>query len=417
MDIIEHRATPTPFADDQGSLQLREQISAPSGTTTASQSHLNPPPITIENLPSAFGSIENDPLQRLRLAQLDTPLQRVYYLINETNDLLHRAKDWLKGDVLIKEVSRLRTMVQITRTEWTMSMLMGQLCLTRTLILAHALNTSEGYTRATELTRLALVCDLIMLPDLALSALDESAIFDRLHHRSVIFPELVPPVLRARSHRRETLKLLHIIATPRAKKSNTLQIANVLIERIRQDHPALEVEELNLYKIDLPVTFGDNIEAKYELLSQGQMQELKHKHWSLIEHFIDQFKAADMMVISTPMWNFSIPYALKFYIDTIVQPQYMFRYTPQGTIEPMVHGKKMICVTSRGSDYSAGSPYTAYDFQEPYLRAIFGFIGITDITFINAQPLDITPELREIALASAIEKAREVGAAMEFESM
>lgn len=71
----------------------------------------------------------------------------------------------------------------------------------------------------------------------------------------------------------------------------------------------------------------------------------------------------------------------------------------------MVDSKRMICITTRGGGYSPGTPFHAYDFQEPYLRAIFGFIGITDIEFVNAQLMDITPELREAAIADALQRA------------
>lgn len=70
----------------------------------------------------------------------------------------------------------------------------------------------------------------------------------------------------------------------------------------------------------------------------------------------------------------------------------------------------MVCITSRGGDYSKNSPLHIYDFQEPYLRAIFGFIGITDIHFINAQAMDITLALREAAIASAIIEASSLAA-------
>jgi FMN-dependent NADH-azoreductase len=83
----------------------------------------------------------------------------------------------------------------------------------------------------------------------------------------------------------------------------------------------------------------------------------------------------------------------------------MFRYNEVVQAVPLVHGKKMICVTSRGGDYSAGTYMNSYDHQEPYLRAIFGFIGITDLEFISAQPMDVTPELREIAVQGAMNDA------------
>jgi FMN-dependent NADH-azoreductase len=116
------------------------------------------------------------------------------------------------------------------------------------------------------------------------------------------------------------------------------------------------------------------------------------------------------------MWNLSIPYALKYYIDCIVQPGYMFSYDATGQLMPLVLGKKMLCVTSRGGDYSPDTYMHAYDFQEPYLRAIFGLVGITDMTFLNAQPMDITPELREIAVAAAIEEARALAATPQWAS-
>ena len=78
---------------------------------------------------------------------------------------------------------------------------------------------------------------------------------------------------------------------------------------------------------------------------------------------------------------------------------------------PLVTGKKMVCVTSRGGDFGPSSPLHSYDFQEPYLRAIFGFIGITDIEFVNAQPVDVS-QLREAALAVASTSAREAAGAM-----
>jgi FMN-dependent NADH-azoreductase len=99
-------------------------------------------------------------------------------------------------------------------------------------------------------------------------------------------------------------------------------------------------------------------------------------------------------------------YALKYYIDCIVQPGYLFRYDDRGQVVPLVHGKKLICVTSRGGDYGPASGRGAYDFQEPYLRAIFGLIGVTDIQFISAQPMDVAPDLREAALSAAIATAR-----------
>jgi FMN-dependent NADH-azoreductase len=204
------------------------------------------------------------------------------------------------------------------------------------------------------------------------------------------------------------MKLLHIVACPRGTQSNTLRVAAAFEDGLRASHQDVEVEVVDLFDHDLPAIAGDNIEAKYTLMMGQPIDKGHAESWGQIERLIEHFTSADAYLISAPMWNLSIPYALKYFIDCIIQPGYVFRYNELGQAVPMVHGKKMVCVTSRGGDYAAPSPMNAYDFQEPYLRAIFGFIGITDITFVNAQPMDITPDLRELSIAAACQEARAI---------
>lgn len=211
----------------------------------------------------------------------------------------------------------------------------------------------------------------------------------------------------ARYREEEPLKVLHIIATPRNDRSNTLQVTEQFLADVGRRRPGLDIEVVDLFNEDLPALAGDNIETKYTL-SHGQPIDRTHvESWRQIENLIARFLAADAYVISTPMWNLSIPYALKYYIDCIVQPGYLFRYNEQGFPVPLVHGKKMVCVSARGSDYSISGPIHALDFQEPYLRTIFGFVGITDIEFIRLQPTDI-PGRGEAALAAALSQAHTV---------
>jgi len=210
------------------------------------------------------------------------------------------------------------------------------------------------------------------------------------------------------------MKLLHVIATPRKHESNTLRVADAFVESMRARYPDLSVDVVDLFDQDLPAVVGDNIESKYTLMA-GQPIDKRHKEaWGQIELLVQHFVSADIYLISAPMWNFSIPYALKYYIDSIIQPGYVFRYNELGQPVPLVLGKKMVCVTSRGGDYSENSPFHVYDFQEPYLRAVFGFIGITDMHFINAQPMDITPALREAAIAAAKKKASDLVANIDW---
>jgi len=200
------------------------------------------------------------------------------------------------------------------------------------------------------------------------------------------------------------MKVLHVVATPRSEKSNTLQVSKVFLDCLAAHHPGMQVDVVDLFDTDLPALAGNNIDAKYTLLAGQPIDKEHEESWRQIETLIRHFLSADAYVISAPMWNFGIPYALKYYIDCVVQPGYVFGFNETGVV-PMVLGKKMVCVTARGGDYSPNSPLHAYDFQEPYLRAIFGFIGITDIEFIAVQPTDISA-LREAAFASAMAQAQ-----------
>ena len=212
------------------------------------------------------------------------------------------------------------------------------------------------------------------------------------------------------------MKLLHIIATPREKcESNTLKISNALLEGLQARYTDLSIDEINLFREDLPAITCENIETKYKLMLGQPLDKHNKEAWANIERVIEHFLSADMYVITTPMWNLSIPYALKYYIDVIIQPGYLFKYDHGGQLVPLAVGKKMVCVTSRGGDYSQNSPFHAYDFQEPYLRSIFGFVGIYDLHFINAQPMDAGPELREKATLAAIDEARNLAANHEWQ--
>ena len=210
------------------------------------------------------------------------------------------------------------------------------------------------------------------------------------------------------AHRRaDGTRLLHIIATPRGLASNTGRVSSCLLEAMREADEDLELTTLDLFRADLPSVAGRNIETKYRLMTGQDVDEDSKASWGEIESTIQQFLAADVYLLTVPMWNLGIPYVLKYYIDAIVQPGYLFRYTPDGQVEPLVHGKKMVVVMSSGSDYAADY-MKPFDFAEPYLRAIFGFVGITDITFLRAGGMDMGADVRKAGQRSAIAEGREL---------
>jgi FMN-dependent NADH-azoreductase len=205
-------------------------------------------------------------------------------------------------------------------------------------------------------------------------------------------------------------KMLHIIATPREDESRTLRISEAFLETFTSKHPDWVVEELNLTKETLPTLSMKRVDGKYLILEGKELYGELREGWREIIAHIDRFLSASAYLITSPMWNFTIPYMLKQYIDIIVQPNYLFKYTNTGS-EGLVKDRKMIVLASYGGQYT--SENTRFqNFHEPYIRTIFEFIGITDIHFVIAQPTDMGSELENQKVNEAIEVAQQLAASI-----
>lgn len=201
-------------------------------------------------------------------------------------------------------------------------------------------------------------------------------------------------------------KLLHIVATPRAEESRTLQVSEAFLGTFRDTHADWVIKELDLSKEELPSLTMKRVDGKYILLEGKDLFGEFKEAWEDIIAHIETFLSADAYLISTPMWNFGIPYMLKHYLDVILQPKYLFRYTATGT-EGLVKGKKLVVIASRGGEYLS-EPMKKLDYQEPYLRTAFGLVGITDIEFIIAQPMDMGQEIQQTKIKEAKDQARKL---------
>jgi FMN-dependent NADH-azoreductase len=120
---------------------------------------------------------------------------------------------------------------------------------------------------------------------------------------------------------------------------------------------------------------------------------------ALSDELVAELQGADTIIIGAPMYNFGIPSTLKTWFDYVIRAGVTFRYSEAGA-EGLVTGKRAVVVLTRGGLYSEG-PAQALDSQEPHLRTLLGFIGITDVTFVRAERLLFGPEPREQALAAA----------------
>ena len=115
---------------------------------------------------------------------------------------------------------------------------------------------------------------------------------------------------------------------------------------------------------------------------------------------LDEFLAADTIVIGAPMYNFTLPTQLKAWLDRILVAGRTFRYTEQGP-EGLAGGRRVIVALARGGIYDAGSPAAALEHLESYLRGVFNFIGI-DPEFVAADGLNISPEQRDMSIRTAL---------------
>lgn len=126
----------------------------------------------------------------------------------------------------------------------------------------------------------------------------------------------------------------------------------------------------------------------------------------LSDELIAELKAADTVVIGAPMYNFSVPTTLRAWFDYVLRAGVTFKYV-DGAVRGLLGGRRVIVIESRGGLYSEG-PAQAIDFQEPYLRHLLGFIGITDVTFVRAEKIGYGPEARTAAIEGAKAKIVEV---------
>jgi FMN-dependent NADH-azoreductase len=181
--------------------------------------------------------------------------------------------------------------------------------------------------------------------------------------------------------------------------SQSRLIASEFIDRWRQSRPSTTVMERELAADSIPHLSLAALAAS--MTPADARSSAERQAVALADTLIAEVEAAEVIVLTAPMYNFSIPSTLKAWIDHITRAGRTFRYGAAGP-EGLLKGKKVFIVTARGGIYSDNSPAKGMDFQEPYLRAMLGFLGLDDVTFIHVEGLKMSPE----AAASGIERAR-----------
>ena len=190
------------------------------------------------------------------------------------------------------------------------------------------------------------------------------------------------------------MKLLHVDSSILAGNSVSRTLSADIVAAEQQRHPGLEVTYRDLGAAPVGHLSGAHLAA-----FQGAAPEEPGLQADLAAGMavMDEFLAADIVVVGAPMYNFGIPSQLKAWIDRLAVAGKTFRYTEKGP-EGLAGGKTVIVASARGGFYGAETPAAFLDHQESYLRGVFGFFGITDVTFIRAEGIAMGAEARGKAL-------------------
>jgi len=192
-------------------------------------------------------------------------------------------------------------------------------------------------------------------------------------------------------------KVLLVTSSPRGPASHSSRIARTLVDQLASGGPQSTVVVRDLSREPLPHIGEDFVTAlgtPPEARSPAQSAAI-----ALSDRLVAELFAADVIVIASAMINFGVSSTLKTYIDYVVRAGVTFRYTANGP-EGLLKGKKVYIVRASGGVYTEGA-MKALNFQEPYLKAILGFLGVTDVEVIHIEGIAFGPEAVEKALSAA----------------
>jgi FMN-dependent NADH-azoreductase len=178
--------------------------------------------------------------------------------------------------------------------------------------------------------------------------------------------------------------LLHITVSPRGNHSISRQLGAAAVREWKERNPGGRVVERDLAKTSPSFVDSEWIvgaSSSPETHTEGHKRAI-----TISDELISELKQADEIVLDTPMYNFAIPAVLKAWIDHVVRAGKTFRYTSAGTPEGLLAGKniKVLVIIASGGKYTGDPGLAALDYEAPYLRFILGFMGITDVRFIQA---------------------------------
>ena len=200
--------------------------------------------------------------------------------------------------------------------------------------------------------------------------------------------------------------VLYICASPRGEQSAAVQAANVFTDALAD---SVSLTELNLFTCNLPEYTSVLTNAKQKIMTAAELSPDEANEWTRVTELVDQFLNADHVLIALPMWNFSIPYKFKQYIDLLTHPGLTFQIDKDGPRG--IGAASGTVIYSRGGDYSPkdGQP-DPFDFQSPYVKAWAALVGISPLNEVLVQGTLAGPDAQAEAIARASQNLKELAA-------
>ncbi len=199
------------------------------------------------------------------------------------------------------------------------------------------------------------------------------------------------------------MKSLLVINSSAAREGSvSRELVEFTVDRLLQAAPEARVVRRDLGANPVPHLVVDTLNG----VRGTPATEAERAARVLSDALIAEVRAADTIVIGAPMYNFSVATGLRAWFDHVLRAGETFSYSAEG-VKGLLGGKRVIVIESRGGLYTEG-PAAAIDFQEPYLRHLLGFVGITDVTFVHAEKIGYGPEARAAALDAARRRIVEI---------
>jgi FMN-dependent NADH-azoreductase len=187
-------------------------------------------------------------------------------------------------------------------------------------------------------------------------------------------------------------KLLHLSASPRGDRSESLALARTFLTALGEAHPEIDVEEYDLWDGTLPAFGPDAAAAKMAIFAGEQPQGPAADAWAAATAAFHRFAAADLYLFSVPMWNHGVPYILKQFIDVVSQPGLAFGFDPEHGYTGLLAGRRAAVIYTSAVYGPGRGPEFGADFQSPYVEGWLRWAGIEPTGRIEFRPDLVTAD-------------------------